>query len=90
MTSRDQVSCSIACVTVRGEAFVQRVSTASKALYVLDGKLSARLDGEAELALQEGDTVHLEIDAPRVMQLRAWEATAHFLILEAQRKSLSA
>jgi environmental stress-induced protein Ves len=90
MAFRDRITCSIAQVSVGKETLAQLVTAATKAIYVLDGDVMARLAGEPELSLQTGGTVRLEIKAPRVMQLRARNGFAHLLLLETQGKPLPA
>jgi hypothetical protein len=90
MACRDRIACSIALMNVGMQAPPYLVTGAMKAMYVLDGEVMARLEGEPELSLQTGDTVRLEIEAQRVMQLRARNGIAHLLLLDMQRKPLPA
>lgn len=86
MAFRDQVGCSIAQVSVGKEPLSQLVTGTTKAMYVLGGAVTARLAGGPELSLETGDTVRIEMEAPRAMQLRARNGIGHILLLDTRRK----
>jgi len=83
MASRRHITCSLTPVALRAERLVQEVYAGTKALYVLDGDVSARLEGDAEVTLEQGDTLRLALDAPSYLALRARESPADLLLLHA-------
>jgi uncharacterized protein len=89
MAWRKRITCSIEQLVVGEEPLSRRVTSASRAVFALDGVVSARLEG-AELALEPGDALRLDIEAPGVVHLRAGSVPAHILFIETQRESFAA